>query len=285
MSSIDKFQQLACPLDGLKLQTLGNTLTCPQGHSYDIARQGYVNLLPVQQKKSREPGDSKEMIAARKRHLDAGFYAPIATRLAELSVSHSQQGAMTSCLDAGCGEGYYLSFYADYLEQKKRGGVYLTGLDISKAAIIAAAKRQSDITWVVGNSQHAPVMSSSVNLIWSVFGFHHLHGFRNMLCQNGKLIMVEAGPQHLIEIREIIYSHVRQTESVSQKEFDASGFCQIDRQTLTYQTAPLSSDQLADLLLMTPHLFRASSEGKQAMSQVQNMVLTVDVSYRVFELA
>lgn len=280
----DRYRLLACPLDGLALQLHDKSLKCPQGHSYDLARQGYVNLLAVQQKKSREPGDSKEMIDARKRFLNAGFYTPIATRLAQLSLDYLPADTPASCLDAGCGEGYYLDFFYHHLEQIKRCDVHLTGLDISKVAIQGAVRRQQAITWVVGNSQHAPVIASSMDMIWSVFGFHHLQGFKNMLAAYGKLIMVEAGAQHLIELRKIIYPHIKPAPAKSLQEYEASGWSVLESANLTYQTAPLSNQQLADLLLMTPHLFRASQAGKEALAKLDNLVLTVDVTFQVFEI-
>ena len=77
------FHQLACPLDGLPLTRHDRQLLCPDGHSFDIARQGYANLLPVQHKKSRHPGDSQAMVEARVAFLDSGAYAPIAEQLAQ----------------------------------------------------------------------------------------------------------------------------------------------------------------------------------------------------------
>ena len=71
--SVAGFDALACPLDGLPLQSTGTAWRCASGHSFDIASQGYTNLLPVQHKRSRDPGDSKEMVAARRRFLTAGF--------------------------------------------------------------------------------------------------------------------------------------------------------------------------------------------------------------------
>lgn len=282
--SLNKYQLLTCPLDGMRLQLQDGSLKCPQGHSYDLARQGYVNLLPVQQKKSRDPGDSKEMIAARKRFLESGFYAPIAARLSEISSACFPTSGSLSCLDAGCGEGYYLAFFMSYLEQINGPDVQVIGLDISKAAIVAASQRHQAVTWVVGNSQHAPVLPASIDIIWSVFGFQHLSGFKNMLHRHGKLIMVEAGAEHLIEIRKIIYPHVRQALSESTDAFSDAGFKLMDSQRLTYQTPVMTSVQLADLLLMTPHLFRASRTGKEAIDQVDRMALTVDVNFRVYEL-
>ncbi len=283
---LEKYAQLACPLDGLALQLHAHSLQCQQGHSYDIARQGYVNLLPVQQKKSKDPGDSKDMVAARTRFLNGGYFAPLAARLAALSLQYMPTTTPASCVDAGCGEGYYLDYFQRSLKQQTQSIPWqLTGLDISKWAVMAAAKRNPDITWVVGNSQHAPVSEHSVDILWSVFGFSHGIGFNKMLSMDGKLIRVDAGAQHLLELREIIYPKLREMEDADAGHAQEPGFNMIEQQTVCYQTAAIEQAALADLMQMTPHLYRASAAGKQAILAVDRLALTVDVRLTVFERA
>lgn len=81
--TITPFQALACPLDGSPLQRDGSAWRCASGHSFDIAKQGYTNLLRVQNKRSLDPGDSKLMVAARRHYLNAGFYQPIAAAVSQ----------------------------------------------------------------------------------------------------------------------------------------------------------------------------------------------------------
>ena len=100
------FTALACPLDGAPLRRQDAAWKCPAGHSFDIASQGHTHLLPVQHKRSLDPGDSKEMVAARRRFLNAGHYQPIAEAVARATLDGLPNEA--ACLDAGCGEGYYL---------------------------------------------------------------------------------------------------------------------------------------------------------------------------------
>lgn len=99
---------LACPIDKLKLLKEQGHYQCTNGHSFDIAKQGYVNLLPVQHKKSKNPGDSKAMVQARTRFLDAGFYKPIAGLLSKIIFQQLDNDKDNCIFDAGCGEGYYL---------------------------------------------------------------------------------------------------------------------------------------------------------------------------------
>ena len=116
--------QVICPVCGAALEPQGTAWRCVQGHCFDVARQGYVNLLTVTQKHSRHPGDTREMVAARRAFLDAGWYAPIAKTLADLVRRFCPETA--SVLDAGCGEGYYLSQLGWVPER--------CGIDISRAA-------------------------------------------------------------------------------------------------------------------------------------------------------
>ena len=139
--SITPFQALACPLDDEPLQRDGKVWRCAHGHSFDVARQGYVHLLPVQNKRSRDPGDSKQMVAARRRFLNAGHYRPIAEAVSRAALAGLPTDATANCLDAGCGEGYYLRELADAAGEQP---LALLGLDISKWAVLAAAKLKKE---------------------------------------------------------------------------------------------------------------------------------------------
>ena len=160
---ITPFQALACPLDGAPLQRDASTWRCAAGHCFDIASQGYANLLPVQQKRSRDPGDSKEMVAARQRFLNAGFYEPIAAATRRAALAELPATALASCLDAGCGEGYYLRQLA---AAASAGGqaLALLGLDISKWAVLAAARQDKRANWVVGSNAKLPAFRFTPSL-------------------------------------------------------------------------------------------------------------------------
>src|SRR5690606_17390998 len=145
------FGRLCCPLDGQLLTLQERSWRCPAGHCFDVAGQGYVNLLPVQNKRSRDPGDSKEMVAARRRYLESGVYAPIAAGVARLLMDGLEGQAPYACLDAGCGEGYYLRRLQ---ERDERGELALIGLDISKWAVMAGARSSPGMRWLVGSNAH-----------------------------------------------------------------------------------------------------------------------------------
>jgi len=294
--NIIKARNLACPIDGKRLDFDEEQLVCENGHAFDVARQGYVNLLPVQHKRSKQPGDSKEMILARALFLNSGIYDPIADKLAEISLLQITEGQIIdnkeSCLmDAGCGEGYYFDYIFNALKNIKcndnehEEGISLSfiGLDISKAAIIEAAKRNKQITWIVGTNRQPPVDAASVDIIVCVFGFQSFEGFNTILKSGGKVILVEPGPDHLKELREVIYTEVKKSDPPGLSYVEELGFSKVSSEQLKFKTGAIGNERINNLLLMTPHFYRASRGGREAAGNLRELDLTVDVVFRVLE--
>ena len=212
--SVAPFTALACPLDGAPLQRSGASWRCADGHCFDIAAQGYVNLLPVQNKRSLDPGDSKEMVAARRRFLEAGHYQPIADAVAQAVLQAAPAARTLTCLDAGCGEGYYLRQLAATAGDAHP--LALLGLDISKWAVQAAAKRDGQdargtprAAWIVGSNAGLPVLPGTLDRVLCMFGFPVYAEFARVLKPRGQLVQIDAGPDHLRELREIIYPRLK----------------------------------------------------------------------------
>ena len=147
---------LRCPVCGGALMPLGTSLRCPQGHSYDMAKEGYVNLLAIQKRHAADPGDGKAMVRARRAFLQAGYYAPFQKALAELCLEYAPECGETHLLDAGCGEGSYDRVVYDAFAAQGRPCV-LAGFDLSKDAIRLAAKLLPEAAFAVGGSFSAPV--------------------------------------------------------------------------------------------------------------------------------
>jgi 23S rRNA (guanine745-N1)-methyltransferase len=271
--SVLPFPALACPLDGEPLQVGALSWRCAAGHSFDIASQGHVHLLPVQHKRSRDPGDSKEMVAARRRFLEAGHYQPIAETVARSVLSGLAPDARFSCLDAGCGEGYYLRQLASRLVPGQ--GLELLGLDISKWAVLAAAKSEKQGTWVVGSNAKLPVLSASVDRLLCMFGFPVFGEFARVLKPGGRLVMVDAGPDHLRELRAIIYPELRPERGGESPV--PEGFALLGSESVRYGVQLDVAAQIGDLLAMTPHLFRATPAGRERAMALTQLALSVDV--------
>ena len=271
--SITPFQALACPLDGTPLLRTGPAWRCASGHHFDVASQDYTNLLPVQKKRSLDPGDSKEMVAARRRFLEAGHYQPIADAVASRAAGRPAGGATASCLDAGCGEGYYLRRLAAAAGAGQ--SLAVLGLDISKWAVLAAAKQDKRPNWVVGSNANLPVLTGTLDRVLCLFGFP-VHGeFARVLKAGGELVQVDAGPGHLRELREIIYPRLKPERAAGAPT--PPGFTHLDTETARLFPRAFRPGQIADLLTMTPHLYRASAEGRTRVAALTALTLTVDV--------
>ncbi|MCW8923437.1 MAG: methyltransferase domain-containing protein [Gammaproteobacteria bacterium] len=274
---------LACPIDKLELVQKQGCYQCVNGHCFDIAKQGYVNLLPVQHKKSKDPGDSKAMVQARSRFLDNDFYKPIADKLSKIIFKNLSDDKNFCVLDAGCGEGYYLNQLINAVQAlNDERDLAFIGMDISKPAIIAASRRNKWASWVVGSNSQPPFLKQSVDVIFCVFGFHSFQGFKNILKSGGKVILVEPGKKHLQELREIIYSEPAGGKSAGKTNHD-SDYTLMATHTLEFKINLESNQQIMDLLTMTPHLFRANRQGKSSIESMDSLGLMADIIFSVFE--
>lgn len=282
--NITPFQALACPLDGEPLMLNGASWRCATGHTFDVARQGYTHLLPVQKKRSLDPGDSKAMVLARRRFLNADHYKPIASAINRLTLSDLPTVGGYSCLDAGCGEGYYLRRLA--AEPGEEVSMALVGLDISKAAILAAAKQAGpdkarQPNWLVGSNANLPVLAGTLDRVLCIFGFPVYSEFARVLKPGGRLLQVDAGPDHLRELRQIIYPELK-PERKHDPEAPA-GFAQLATDTLRYTLDLDKAEAVTDLLAMTPHLYRANAEGREKAAALDRLKVTVDVRLTTFQ--
>ena len=274
MPEITSPSLLACPMDWLPLSREQGSWRCPAGHSFDIARQGYINLLPVQNKRSKDPGDSKEMVLARQEFLSTGHYKPIADTVSGLVNASTDSDKTVNILDAGCGEGYYLRELSKSRLINNGSRLHLTGVDISKWAVMAAARQEKNADWIVGSNANLPLLPASQDIVLCMFGFPVYPEFSRVLTAEGILIKVDAGPDHLIELREIIYPCIK---APNQSENTLPGFTLLEQQLLRYTIRLNSQTQISQLLTMTPHLYRITAEGRARAEALTELSLTVNV--------
>jgi 23S rRNA (guanine745-N1)-methyltransferase len=279
---------LACPIDGLPIETHGAQRRCAAGHSFDMAREGYCNFLVVQHKASLDPGDSKYMVAARRRFLDAGHFKPIAGLVfdAVCNCSESAEGTAFNVIDAGCGEGYYL----DHLGQlaaasPQTGTLALAGIDVSKWAVKAAARRNVSATWLVANNRIPPFLDGSVDLVLCLFGFPIWEGFKKVQKRGGHVLLVDPAADHLLELREIIYPTVKRSAPPPLAHAEAAGYVLEHEQELRLAVTLTDTEAIQDLLAMTPHVHRIPQDRRQALAGLSTLSVTVNVVIRLLVLA
>ncbi len=258
-----------CPICGKNLQQDETNWHCENRHSFDVARQGYVNLLTVQQKHSLNPGDTREMVVARRDFLDGGYYLPIAEKLQELLARFAPQAK--SVLDVGCGEGYYLS----RVKAESRWGI-----DISKEAVRYAAVRDRSARFLTATASHLPFESGSFDALLSMFALTVEEEFARVLKEKGIFIQVLAGEHHLPGLKSIIYP--RLLEKSKNLHPWLQGFTLLHEETLSFDFHLDGPELVHDLLYMTPHVWRISKEGAQALSQTSALSDRAEVVFNVY---
>lgn len=180
-------------------------LLCENGHSFDLARSGYINLLQPQDRRAKSPGDTAQAVAARRRFLHRGFAEPLVAAIVEALPLTSAD----VLLDAGCGEGHHLGAF------RRAYGVEAHGVDISLPAIEAAAKRHRECTWVVANADRfLPYADGSFSAVATITARLNPNEFRRVLAPDGKLLVVIPGADDLIELREAVQGQAVERDRV-----------------------------------------------------------------------
>ena len=174
-----------CPICGAPLTRETAVYRCPNGHSYDIAKEGHTHLLPVNRKNSKAPGDDKGMAAARQAFLSKEYYSPLKNELCKLSVNLTP--VSPAVLDTGCGEGYYTAaIYRALCDAGKTPR--MAGTDISKFILRLAAKREKGVEFAVASSYHLPVADDSIDLLLNCFSPLALEEFSRVLHRGGHFL-------------------------------------------------------------------------------------------------
>lgn len=263
-----------CPLCGQTLATGASSWRCPNGHCFDVARQGYVNLLPVQQKHARHPGDTPAQVAARKRFLDAGFYAPI--RDTALALLQPHLPPRPSLLDAGCGEGYYSAALAQALHAE------LWGVDISKDAVRYAAVRYRPGHWIAASAAHLPFPGNCFDAVLSLFALTMAEEFARVLRPGGLFLQVLAGEEHLLSLKRLIYPALLHRPKHPPIP---AGFTLLEEREFSFSFTLTAPQQIQDLLAMTPHYWRITKAGAEAAAAQETLKDMAQVVFRLFRAA
>lgn len=258
-----------CPVCKNSLNVDENRYWCVNNHSFDRAKQGYVNLLLANQKKSQNPGDSRAMMDSRASFLAQGYYYPLADTLSTIVAKHRTNQSQ-NLLDAGCGEGYYTNIIA----ASQNDTLTCYGIDISKDAVKIAARQHKSIEFAVASVSHLPMMDNSVDFIVSIFSPRELHEMARVTRDNALLIVGTPAPNHLRELRQMIYDDIRDYEQLAPDTY-APQFEQVETQIIQYNITLNSPTDIANLLQMTPFYWHTPQEKQAQLLAMPQLTLTV----------
>lgn len=262
-----------CPVCQEPLTREGGCCRCPNGHSYDVAREGYIYLLSPNQKHSAAPGDDKNMAAARHAFLSKGHYRPLLDALCALAVDHA--GEDSAVLDAGCGEGYYTAGIFRALQAAGKTP-RMAGADISKPILRTAARREPAVEFAVASSYRLPVAGGAVDLLFNCFSPLALSEFHRVLRPGGTFFYVVPGAEHLWQLKEVLYERPYPNE---EQEIPYEGFAY---EAVVPVDAELTLDcreDLQNLFQMTPYYWKTPRSGAERLAALDR--LTTRISFRI----
>lgn len=264
-----------CPICQEPLHREEHTWICSNRHSFDQARSGYVNLLPVNQKRTKQPGDNKQMVHARTQFLDAGYYSVLREAVAQCVTAHAADHGVL--LDVGCGEGYYLQGVTEALQQAgKRLPAY--GIDIAKCAVDAAAKRCKEASFAVASVFHLPVQDHCCTMVLSMFAPYCGPEIERVLASGCTLIQVIPGAQHLWELKQAIYdTPYRNTV----KDYALEGFSLLQVDRITKRILLSNPQDIQNLFTMTPYYYKTGVQEHEKLQALQE--LETEISFELIQ--
>ena len=243
---------LICPVCKKTLFRQENSLKCKNNHSFDYAKDGYVNLL-LTSKSGDKTGDSKDAARARHIFLKKGYYDCLKKAITQKMVG--------TVLDICCGDGYYDNY----------GGI-LYGFDISKEMVRLASKSNKSGNYFVANLASIPIKSESIDTAVHLFAPFNEKEFSRVLKKEGRLYSVRPGENHLFEMKSIVYDEPYKND---EKTPDVTMLEVVSKQRIT-EKVEIGTEDLKTLFSMTPYFYRTSQENKARLDSVDIIKLTVD---------
>ena len=264
--------RFVCPKCGGKLNIYDKRCACDKGHSYDMARGGYYNLLLGSS--GGVHGDNREMVLARRAFLGGGYYEPLANRLALRALEFTEKGGCL--LDAGAGEGYY----TDTVERsifERDGQSDVSAFDISKDAVREIGKKNPRISLAVAGSYHMPVADGEFDTVINTFSPLALDETRRVLKSGGIFIMAIPGEMHLYDLKSVIYDTPYKNVVA---DTALPGFELLLDEPISYSMHLESNEAVMNLFMMTPYAYRTRPSDRAKVEALTSLDCTAD--FRLF---
>lgn len=253
---------LICPVCGNDLSKLGNSLKCDNNHTYDIARQGYVNLLMSNKSSLKHHGDDRLMVAARRDFLDKGYYTPLRNAVISSVLKYIKNDIYI--VDSGCGDCWYTEgIYKALVNAGTAPAV--TGIDISKDALIFGARRCRELTLCVASASRLPVRSGEADLLLNIFSPLEVKEYSRVLRENGILIRAVPMEQHLLSLKQAVYDTPYKNPPV---DTALAGFELVNTIKVCEKIILRSNSDIQNLFKMTPYYYKTGKNDQQKLSKL-----------------
>ncbi len=253
-----------CPVCSSVLLSNDHTFNCHNGHSFDISKQGYVNLLLSN--KSGSHGDDRLMVKARQSFLEKGYYDKMRQCVNNIL------GKGNTVLDAGCGEGYYTKLFAE------NNNVY--GIDISKEALKIAARKIPNANFAVASIYQLPFNDNSFDVAINIFAPDCKSEFLRILKPNGRLILVTPMENHLIELKSSIYDKPYTNKYVNPER---EGFTVKSHTEVKYEVTLNCNEDIVSLFKMTPYYYNTSQDDIKKLDKLDTLNVTLEFLITEYE--
>ena len=265
-----------CPVCGEKLDISGKSYICPNRHTFDMAKSGYVNLLPTNNSGSVH-GDNKLMLRARRDFLEKGYYKPLCDAVCKTISHYCWDGSII--LDAGCGEGYYTTAVKAIFDQSEIA-VEMYGIDISKDAVDMAAKRKSGVNFAAASVFHLPVQSYTCDVLLTMFAPYCGEEYSRILKKDGIMIMAIPSENHLWELKSKIYDTPYKNEV---KDYHLDGFEFICAEKIAYTMKIYENSDILSLFSMTPYYYKTGKIEQHRLSQLYFLETQADFELLIYK--
>lgn len=263
-----------CPVCSQTLNRIDNTLKCENNHSFDIAKQGYVNLLQSQKSSKKRHGDDTLMINSRRDFLDKGYYS----FLVEAIISFLPEKDNVVIADLGCGECWYTAQISEFYKTRNLNAD-ICGIDISKQALIAGSKRDKSISLAVASTADLPIADNSCDVVVTVFAPYSESEIHRVLKSDGVWIKAFPLEKHLMGLKSQIYSEPYENKV---DYITPDGFELADEKEIREQIVISNNEDIMNLFRMTPYYYKTGIDDQQKIADLSELKTEIEFGIRKF---
>lgn len=258
---------LICPVCSNELIKIDNTYKCSLNHSFDKAKEGYVNLLSGRHKAGELIGDNRDMAKARRLFLETGHYDFLAENICNYISKNN------TVLDICCGEGYYTDFF------RRKTGAVVSGFDISKEMIKLAAKKYKETFFFVANIARIPVADESIDCAIQICAPFSEKEFARILKKDGIMLSVVPGKRHLWGLKELLYETPYEN---NEDDTHYESFAKTETITVRDTAVINGNDIIMSLFAMTPYYYKTSETDKNKIKNITSLETEIEFDIRIF---